>query len=84
MTTARPGAFPISDESLRDSFGYHPPRNSEVADAHAKARELTYEYARQLNALVPDGRAKSCMVTKIEEVLMWANKGIAVDKGAPA
>ena len=81
MSTARPGAHPISDADLQDSFGYHPPRNADVADAHQKAREATLEYARKLNAIVPDGREKSLMKTKIEEALMWANKGIAVDVG---
>lgn len=48
------------------------------------------EYCRELEdtiyAQVPDGREKSLALTKLEEVCMWANKGIAnqypvVDEG---
>lgn len=33
--------------------------------------------ARNIDAQVPDGREKSLAFTKLEEALMWSNKGIA-------
>lgn len=33
--------------------------------------------AQNIDAQVPDGREKSLAFTKLEEALMWSNKGIA-------
>lgn len=33
--------------------------------------------AQNIDAQVPDGKEKSLALTKLEEALMWSNKGIA-------
>lgn len=65
----------MSDD-LTNRFTYHPPSVSRVPDFN-KIREEALAYARLIDSLVPTGREKSLAITKLEEVVMWANAGIA-------
>ena len=61
---------------LTKRFTYHPPKDGQpqrYLDLRAKARE----FVTLIDKVVPDGREKSLAVTKLEEVVMWANAGIA-------
>lgn len=62
---------------LHHRFAYHPPATSEVATDHENVREACWRVANYLNELVPDGREKATMMTKLEEAMFWANAAIA-------
>lgn len=66
-------------ERLDNSFTYHPPKPDQIPRYEAlrnKARELAIEFME----LVPTSREKSLAITKLEEAVMWANKGIACNE----
>lgn len=67
----------INAEDLEWRFRHHaPPDQHRIAD-HAEVRARCLELAIDLNRIVPDGREKSLAMTNLEEVMMWANAGIA-------
>lgn len=68
----------LSDDELTDRMGYHP-ATPVTGPMHDEARRIVLAASHDLVELVPEGRAASVMVTKLEEALMWANKAIAVD-----
>ena len=47
------------------------------AHTHQTVRNKLHRVALELNDLIPDGREKSLMITKLEEAMFWANAGIA-------
>ena len=66
----------MEDKDLDNRFTYHPPVVDNVAKFSAIRTEANL-FAKRINALVPEGREKSLAITKLEEVVMWANAGIA-------
>lgn len=44
---------------------------------HSEVRQLFRDLERSLDELLPDGRHKSLVITKLEEAAMWANKAVA-------
>lgn len=66
----------ITDEDLANRFTYHPPNPTQI-DVYAQIRAIGHAFAVALNEMVPDSREKSLAITKLEEVVMWANAGIA-------
>jgi hypothetical protein len=68
---------PTSPEDLKHRFDYHPPRNQEVVEKHQDVRNHCHTLAQVLLDLIPDSREKSLAITKVEEVMMWANAAIA-------
>jgi hypothetical protein len=61
---------------IERDFNYHAPSAKAVTDMQA-LRDSARLLAHQINFLVPDGREKSNALTNLEEVVMWANAGIA-------
>ena len=47
---------------------------------HDKMRACFVELALEVNELVPDGREKSAMLSRLEEALMWGNKAISMER----
>lgn len=47
------------------------------ADRVLQVRALALDAAQAVADLVPEGRERSLALTKIEEMLFWANAGIA-------
>lgn len=47
------------------------------AEQHRQVRDLCLKTAEALDALIPDSREKSLVMTRLEEVMFWANAGIA-------
>ena len=65
-----------TDEELADRFSYHAP-TTEAHTRHRAINDETLRLAKILRDLVPAGRQQSLALTKLEEVRMWANSGIA-------
>lgn len=64
------------DAKIENNFTYHAP--TEITKLkYETIREKSKELAYLISDLVPDGREKSLALTKLEEVSMWANAGIA-------
>lgn len=66
---------------IEHRFAFHAASRQEKADEHTSARQGCRQLADQLNDLLPEGREKSLAVTKLEEVMFWANAAIARDGG---
>lgn len=67
----------MDSSDLDDRFKYHQPSNEDVKSNHESIGHHCRELAEHLNNLVPEGREKSLAMTHLEEVMMWANAGIA-------
>ena len=66
----------MTSEEVAKRFTYHAPKAGQperYESIRAKAREL----AEMLNAECPESREKSLAMTKLDEVIMWANASIA-------
>jgi len=64
-------------KDLENRFNYHKPKKAETTDSHELVRRQCFYLAEVLYQVIPDGREKSLAITKLEEVMMWANAGIA-------
>jgi len=61
---------------LRNRFRYHAPSASRAIQ-HENIRDLLFQVAGYLNDNLPEGREKALVMTKLEEVMFWANAAIA-------
>jgi hypothetical protein len=71
----------IDPVDLAHRFSYHKPGDAVTVQAHVDVRDRCYRLAEALNEIVPDGREKSLAMTKLEEVMFWANAAIARNQG---
>ncbi|MGN7137222.1 Acb2/Tad1 domain-containing protein [Streptomyces pseudogriseolus] len=62
---------------IEHRFAFHAAATQEKRDAHTSVRQQCRLLADELNELLPDGREKSLALTKLEEVMFWANAAIA-------
>ncbi|MFF4179736.1 hypothetical protein [Streptomyces sp. NPDC001750] len=67
----------LTPEDLANRFTYHAPSTPERAAAHAMIRGACAGLAAQIADLCPEGREQALAVTKLEEVMFWANAAIA-------
>lgn len=67
----------MNDNELRNRFDYHPPKTPERAAEHERLRSDCLHIALMLNDSLPEGREKSLALTKLEELMFWANAAIA-------
>ncbi|GAE27034.1 hypothetical protein JCM9140_3146 [Halalkalibacter wakoensis JCM 9140] len=63
--------------SIENNFKYHAPKDQETVSKHEGVRNECRHLANTLDTLLPDSREKSLAMTKLEEVMMWANASIA-------
>ena len=63
-------------KDIESRFTYHKPKEDN-AYKFVVIREDAKYFANMIDSLVPEGREKSLAITKLEEVVMWANAGIA-------
>lgn len=77
------GAGCIAAETLRtrieNDFVYHAPKPGQ-AETYAYIRDQAKQLALELTELCPLGRELSTALTKLEEVVFWANASIARSK----
>jgi hypothetical protein len=68
-----------SDQKLRqveNAFLYHPPKEDQT-DRYVFLRGMARELASAIVSNTPESREQSLALTKLEEVVMWANAAIA-------
>ena len=63
-------------DRIEGDFTYHPP-NADQGERYVKMRSTAKQLAHVIVDLVPEGRERSLALTKLEEVVMWSNAGIA-------
>jgi len=63
-------------KKLTHNFSYHKPDGLAII-SHSDVREACLNLALNLEQILPDGREKAIVHTKIEEVMFWANAAIA-------
>ncbi len=74
--------YPMTDQDeqrLANSFTYHAPKNDQQ-ERYVALRGCAHDLAIMLMENVPPGRERSLALTKLEECIMWANKGIACNE----
>ena len=67
----------MDSNDLDNRFAYHPPKNENTAQTHGLIRDNCRGLAAMLDAHCPDSRELSLAITKLEEVMYWANAAIA-------
>lgn len=73
----------MTNEEIVNRFSYHPP-TADARERHDAVRNYLIGAGKTLEHLVPDGREKALVFTKLEEVMFWANAGIARQISAKA
>ena len=58
-------------------FSFHPAKDEPTRKAHEAIRNHCLRMTSVIDAYVPPGRERSLAITKLEEVMFWANAGIA-------
>jgi hypothetical protein len=66
----------LTDAELKHRHYYHTPTDA-ARKLHETVNTLTYAVAADMERMLPEGREKSIVHTKLEEVRMWANASIA-------
>lgn len=61
---------------MEERFTYHAPSPEGVA-THAELSRLFIDLALRVHDLVPQGRERSLVLTKLEEAKFWASAGVA-------
>lgn len=67
----------LRSDDLKSRFDYHYPKNQEVAEKHQAVREQCLFLASFIAGATPESREQHVAITKLEEVMMWANAAIA-------
>lgn len=67
-----------SADFVLNRFDFHP--GTEVTiPLHEDIREAAKDFAQAVMFNVPAGRHQSLALTAVQEAMMWANAGIAID-----
>lgn len=67
----------MDSSDLENRFAFHAATTEEKRDAHTSVRQQCRRLADSLNEALPEGREKALVVTKLEEVMFWANAALA-------
>ena len=70
----------MEPKDIEHRFAFHAATSQEKRDEHTSVRQLCRRLADALNGSLPEGREKSVAITKLEEVMFWANAAIAREK----
>lgn len=63
-------------EQIENSFTYHAPKGDQ-AKRYETMREMAKRFAIFIVANTPESREQSLAITKLDEVVMWANASVA-------
>ena len=63
-------------EDLENRFTYHAPKEGQP-DKYDNIRRYAKAFAELIDEMCPNSREKSLAITKLEEVVFWANASIA-------
>lgn len=72
----------MSRDEIEMRFRYHPPKTEVQVHKHSEVNRLTCELAHELNDLLPEGREKALVFTRLEEVRMRSNQALAMAQAA--
>jgi hypothetical protein len=67
----------MQSEDIVHRFAFHASPTQEKRDEHTSVRQACRRLADELNERLPEGREKALAVTKLEEVMFWANAAVA-------
>lgn len=67
----------MDSKDIENRFAFHAASDEEKRNAHTSVRNVCREVADFLNEKLPEGREKSTAITKLEEVMFWANASLA-------
>jgi hypothetical protein len=62
---------------ILNRFTYHAPPDEETVQAYEDLRAVARDFCYDINDRCHDCRERSLALTKLEEVIMWANAAIA-------
>lgn len=65
-------------ERVNNIFTYHPPTADQV-ESYTRIRNIARDFASILIHLTPESREQSLAITKLQEVVMFANAAIAIN-----
>jgi len=66
----------LTEQDIESRFTYHAPKGNQP-ERYGLIRDFGKQFARDINVLCPDSREKTIALTKLDEVIMWANASIA-------
>lgn len=66
----------MDQQELDNRFTYHAPFGDQ-AQRYRKIRAFAKSFANFILAMTPESREQALAITKLEEVMMWANAAIA-------
>ncbi len=67
---------PKQVEQIQNNFTYHPPKGDQL-ERYPMIRAAGEKFAELIVTATPPSREQSLALTKLEEVVMWANAAIA-------
>jgi len=67
----------IDPKDIEHRFAFHAATTQEKRDDHTTIRQQCRKLADRMNEFLPDGREKAIVLTKLEEVMFWANAALA-------
>ena len=67
----------MEPRGIEHRFAFHAATTQEKRDEHTSVRQQCRRLADSLNEVLPEGREKAVVMTKLEEVMFWANAAIA-------
>lgn len=69
---------------LANRFEYHPTATRDDVLAHEAVRARCRQLAEWLSTTIPEGREQALAITHLEDVMFWANAGLARHRGEAA